>query len=213
MSQLTPSTDPLGDTIDPGSPPPESQSWSALAIAGFVLSLVGCLGITAILGLIFGVAGIAKTRGGRRRGFRLAVAAIPISIVTGALSLGGLFYAKTLGVVYMDRMNAVKGVVGSTPDEAAAAFATFRKGCAESFVDKASDESLTGWLALVREKHGSMVSAEKAPVPLQGGTSFQINAKFVNGPAPIVFRFSKASGTEMLIDYIDVDGLALGETP
>ncbi len=213
MSQLTPSADPLRDAIIPGSPPPESQSWSALAIAGFVLSLVGCLGITAILGLILGVAGIAKTRGGRRRGYGLAVAAIPISIVTGALCLGGLYYAKKVGVVYMARINAVKDVVGSTPDEAAAAFATFRKGCAEGFVVKASDELLTVWLASVREKHGSLVSIDTTPMPLQGGGGLQINAKFVNGPAPIVFRFSKASQTQMLIDYLEVDGLALGESP
>lgn len=213
MSQLTPASDPLRDATIPGPPRPESQSWSALAIAGFVLSLVGCLGITAGLGLIFGVAGIAKTRGGRRRGFGLAVAAIPISIVTGALFLGGLNYARTLGVVYMDRMNAVKGVVGSTPDEAAAAFATFREGCAESFVDKASDESMTVWLASVREKHGSLVSTDRTPMPLPDGGGLQINAKFVNGPAPIVIRFSKAGGAKMLIDYIEVDGLALGESP
>ena len=92
-------------------------------------------------------------------------------------------------------------------------FATLRAGCTEEFIKKASDENLTAWLAAIREKHGSLVSTDKTPMPLHDGGGLQINAKFVNGPAPIVFRFSTASGTKMLIDYIDVDGLALGQSP
>lgn len=215
MSQFTPPP-----AAPPGAMPegtsaamPRPQSWSALAITGFVLSLLGCLGITAALGLVFGIAGILATRGGRKRGFGLAVAAIPISILMGTLGVGGFYFTKTMVRVGMDRMSLVVDVVGSAPEESAEAFATLREGCSEEFIKKISDESLTLWLATIREKHGSLVSTDKTPMPLQGGGGLQINAKFVNGPAPIVFRFSTLSGTKMLIDYIDVDGLALGQSP
>lgn len=215
MSQFTP---PAGPPLD--AMPGESaaalhrpQSWSALAIAGFVLSFVGCLGITAALGLVFGIAGIVATRGGRKRGFGLAVAAIPISIVTGALFVGVLYYAMAIGVVFMDRVSAVVAVVGSTPDESAESFATLRAGCTEEFIEKASDENLTAWLVAIREKHGALISPGETPTSPQGAFGYQLHAKFVNGSAPIVVKFSQASGTRMLIDYIDVDGLALGQSP
>lgn len=215
MSQFSPPAGPPPGAMPTGAPAamPRPTSWSALAISGFVLSFLGCLGITAALGLVFGIAGIVATRGGKKRGFGLAVAAIPISIVTCAVGVGGYYSMKMLADAVMDRMSVVVDVVGSAPDESAEAFATLREGCSDEFIKKISDESLTLWLATIREKHGSLVSTDKTPMPLHDGGGLQINAKFVNGPAPIVFRFSTASGTKMLIDYIDVDGLALGQSP
>ncbi len=143
----------------------------------------------------------------------MAVAAIPISIVMGTVGVGGFYFTKAKIDVFMERMNTVVAAVGSTQDDAAEAFARLREGGSEEFIKKASDENLTAWLAAIREKHGSLISAEKTPTSLQSGFSYQINAKFVNGSAPIIFRFSKLSGMKMLIDYIDVDGLALGQSP
>ena len=91
MTQFQPPTP--GPAMAPGGPvgvPPafnEPVRWSAAAVAGFVLSLVGCLIVTAPLGLILGIVGIVTTRGGRRRGMGLAIAAIPISLLTGVFSL------------------------------------------------------------------------------------------------------------------------------
>lgn len=214
MSQFTPPAGPPPGAMPEGTSAAMTrpQSWSALAISGFVLSLLGCLGITAALGLVFGIAGIVATRGGGKRGFRLAVAAIPISLVMGALGAGVSYYLTTMYVIYMERMDSVVAVVGSTPDDSAEAFARLREGCSEEFIEKIDDESLTRWLATIREKHGALVSTDEQPVPVQGG-SVRINAKFLNGPAPIVYRFSTLGGAKLLIDYIDVDGLAVGQSP
>jgi len=215
MSQFSPPAGPPPGAMpeSPSAAMPRPQSWSALAITGFVLSLLGCLGITAVLGLIFGVAGIIVTRGGKKRGFGLAVAAIPISLVWGALAVGGIYFAKTMYVVYLDRVEAVVAVVDSTPDNSAEAFARLREGCSEEFLEIIDDESLTSWLATVREKPGALVSADDQPVPVQGGGGLRINAKFGNGPAPIIFRFSSRGGTKLLIEYIAIDGLAVGQSP
>ena len=130
MSQFSPPAGPPPGEMPEGDAVvmPRPKSWSALAISGFVLSLVGCLGITAALGLVFGIAGILATRGRRKRGFGLAVAAIPISMLTGALSVVGLYYFTAMIAVLVQRTDAVVAVVGSTPDETAEAFATLRAG-------------------------------------------------------------------------------------
>lgn len=215
MSQFSPPAGPPPGAMPegPSAAMPRPQSWSALAITGFVLSLLGCLGITAVLGLIFGVAGIIATRGRKKRGFGLAVAAIPISLVFGALAVSGVYFAKTMYVVYMDRVEAVVAVVDSTPDDSAEAFARLREGCSEEFSKKIDDETLTLWLATIREKHGALVSADQQPIPVQGGGGLRIDAKFVNGPAPIVYKFSSLSGLKLLIEYIAIDGLAVGQSP
>ena len=119
----------------------------------------------------------------------------------------------TMYVVFMGRMDAVVAIVGSTPDESADAFAKLREGCSEEFIKKIDDESLTRWLATIREKHGSLVSTNEEPIPIRGGGGLTMNANFVNGPAPIVLRFSKLGGTKFLIDYIAIDGLAVGQSP
>ncbi|MCH8241619.1 MAG: hypothetical protein IH897_03285 [Planctomycetes bacterium] len=134
-------------------------------------------------------------------------------MLTGALSVVGLYYFTVMIAVLMQRTDAVVAVVGSTPDETAEAFATLRAGCTEEFIKKASDENLTAWLAAIREKHGSLISVGRTPTSLKSELTYQINAKFVNGSAPIVFRLSQTSLTKILIDYIDVDGLALGQSP
>ena len=215
MSQFTPPAGPPPGAMPEGTSAamPRPQSWSALAISGFVLSFLGCLVITAALGVVFGIAGIMATRGGKKRGFRLAVWAIPISLFMGALGVRGIYYAKGKIEVFVERKDAVVAVVESTPDEAADAFARLREGCTEEFIEKASDENLTAWLVSIREKHGSLIPAELTPTPLQGEFGFQLNAKFVNGPAPIVYRFSRLSWTKFLIEYIDIDGLAVGQSP
>ena len=70
----------------PGQRPP-GPPFSRLALSGFVCSLLGWTGMGAILGVIFGIAGILATAGGRLRGRGLAIAALPISLVTGAVFL------------------------------------------------------------------------------------------------------------------------------
>ena len=103
MAQLTPSpgdfaAPPIADHTRTG---PEHSPWSVAAIAGLVLSLLGCSLIGAVLGLILGIVGITRTRGGRRRGMGLAIAAIPISLGTGLI---GVFLG--IGMVGLTRMAA-----------------------------------------------------------------------------------------------------------
>lgn len=194
--------------IPPGihRPPP----WSAAAISGFVLSLLGCLGITAILGLILGITGIATTRGGRRRGLGLAIAAIPISLVTGALSIV-LGMAMLMGISFgtlAARLPEVFEADSSTMDVAVDAL---REIGSDDFNETVSTETIRSWLGQVAVKHGKLVELVKptppGPTAPSDGKTFSMEAKFVNGPANITVTFGLENYRIKLHD-IQVDGVS-----
>ena len=79
--------------------PPIPQSKSGMAIAGFVLGIIALLTsflpiinnfsfFLAILGLIFGIVGMVGISKGKKSGKGLAIAAIVICVVSGAVVLG-----------------------------------------------------------------------------------------------------------------------------
>lgn len=194
--------------IPPGihRPPP----WSTAAISGFVLSLLGCLGITAILGLILGITGIATTRGGRRRGLGLAIAAIPISLVTGALSIVvgmGMLMGISFGTLAA-RLPEVFEADSSTMD---AAVLALREIGSEDFNATVSTETVRSWLEQVAVKHGKLVEVVKltppGPTTSSDGKTFSVEAKFVNGPANITISFGLENYRIKLHD-IEVDGVS-----
>ncbi len=185
--------------------------WSALAVTAFVLSFIGFLGFTAILGIIFGVVGIVVTGGGRRRGRGLAIAAIPISIVTGLI---GAFLL--IGIVWVVKMNAVtrqvEMVLAATGDSAKATDDLLANS-SHSFQEKVSRQRLTEWLNEVHRKHGTLTSLEQRMT----GNSFaaesekavwSLPAKFTNGSAMVRVHFQQQSLTTPLVDDIDVDGVS-----
>ncbi len=82
-----------------GYPPPNQQPMSGLAIASFVLGLIGLFLLTAVLSVILGIVALAEIRRNGQRGRGLAIAGIAVSgvwlvaviglIVLGATSGGG----------------------------------------------------------------------------------------------------------------------------
>jgi len=187
-------------------PPP----WSAAAISGFVLSLLGCVGITAILGLILGIIGVVTTRGGRRRGLGLAVAAIPISLVTGALSillLMGVLLGISAGVLAA-RLPTVFEANSSQMD--AAVFALREIG-SDDFNATVSTEAIRSWLEQVAVKHGKLVEVGKptpsGPTTSSDAKAFSFEGKFVNGRANITIAFGLEDYRIKLHD-MQVDGVS-----
>lgn len=187
--------------------------WSALAITAFVLSLIGFLGFTAVLGVILGIAGIAVTRGGRRRGMGLAIAAIPISLVTGAL--GALFLVTGVMVWRMSEMSKriEPALSASTADVNKGADEIFAMGSPE-FQSAAPNDRIETWLADVKQKHGTLSGFEKQDElgfitrNSSGGFVLNLRGKFINGPALVRVRFSANYILEPRIDDIDVDGVS-----
>lgn len=210
----------------PPSPPPYPTSafgandampagprpWSALAITAFVCSLIGFFGFTAVLGILLGIVGIVVTKEGVRRGRGLAIAAIPISLVTG--SIGALM---VLGFVSLGKMTTatrqVEAALASSADEGAKKIDFIMANSTVDFQQKVGREKLVQWVAEVNKKHGKLVELDRAFKP-GTMTSSRENAvlsypgKFVNGQALLQVHFEQRSLTTPLIDNIEVDGLS-----
>jgi hypothetical protein len=180
--------------------------WSAAAIGAFILSL---LGITAALGLLFAFVGLYTTRGGRRRGMALAIAAIPISLLTGTLAV-----LTFLAIVMFGRMVVVAddlSTVFSSGAEVSAQAATLRGLASADWNASVDDTALAAWLDQVRTRHGALTSAtldERKPFDMdaQGAPRLTFAGKFVNGPAGIRIAFDPDDLWSAKIDDIEVEG-------
>lgn len=188
------------------SPPP----WSAAAIGAFVLSLLGWIGITAILGLIFGVVGIFATSDGKRRGRGLAIAAIPISLLTGAVAV-----VLMLMIIVSLRMVEVPKKIESVfvSGDVAAQVSRLRTLTSDNFNQSISDETLQAWLAAVRKSHGTMTGltmniATAFSEADDGSTRLSAKGKFVNGDATIRFTFAAENLWNARLADIEVDGVS-----
>jgi len=184
--------------------------WSAAAIGGFVLSLLGFVGVTALLGLIFGIIGIAATRGGRRRGAGLAIAAVPISLVTGTIAVF-LLRAVIMVTQMMEMPEKLEQVFVSTEASAPGAASALREIGSRSLNEAVEQAALEGWLGTIGRTHGKLVSVAlgtQKPVEFtaEGGFAMNLKGKFVNGPADIRIVFGRDSLRPVRIDDIEVAG-------
>lgn len=201
---MSPGTDLPSDR--PYGPP----RWSAMAIAAFVCAILGFLGFTAILGLIFAVAGIVVTRKGERRGLGLAVAAIPISILTGAIGLF-LAYGVLTATSMFNASEAFHQVMSKPSDQIPAEADKVYEITSKSFQQDISREQFVQWLQQISAKHGNMVGLERDPDlrPVTSGprgTAVNVRAKFTNGPVLVRIMFMPKSLMEWKIEDIEVDG-------
>lgn len=216
MTQFQPPPDAPGELSGGQAFPPEldrtQAPWSAAAITSFVLSLLGCLGITALLGLVLGIVGILRTRGGRRRGKGLAVAALPISVVTGLIFvfavLASVMVAGTLAVA-----KELPAAFDSDSPEAATALLVLRANCSEGFNAAVTSEQLDTWIARVNAQHGKLMEVGQKPtkVPPDPGSNewgLAFEGKFVNGPASIHLSFIQDGLRPKIVD-LSVDGVSV----
>jgi hypothetical protein len=172
-----------------------------------VLSILGCTGIGAILGLILGIVGIAATRSGRRRGLGLAIAAIPISLVTGVIGVTvGIGSIAAIGM--WSTMMKVPELLKLND----ASIAELREITTDDFDNAVDDETLRAWFDEVEAKHGKLVELVPNSPPTtrqqDGRAVFSLPAKFVNGNADISLTFEVENFRTIRIDNIEVDGVS-----
>ena len=210
MTRLPPTSVPPPVPAYSDSVPSGPKPYSGAAIAGFVLSLLGCAGITALLGFVLGIVGILSTRDGRRRGMGFAIAAIPISLITGGLSIGLLIGIATVarGVAVVVQLPIF--LSGDTADFPRMA-ASIREFGSDDFKEAVSEETLTAWLAHVTDTHGKLNALtdpdDIEPVEAGNALEFNLKGRFAKGPADITVRFVLA-GFSVELDDIEVDGFS-----
>ena len=90
--------------------PPPSQGISGLAIASFVLGLLGAFLLTAVLSVILGIAAMAEIRRSGQRGRGLAIA---------GFALSGVWVAAIVGLIVLGAVTGGSG--GSNPPSRAPA--------------------------------------------------------------------------------------------
>lgn len=199
----------------PAGPPP----YSASAIAGFVSSLLGCLGITALLGLILGIVGVMKTKDGQRRGMGLAVAAIVLSCITGLVSVilvPVLVFLVALGATISPVVKAMEDELGSQGLAAADFTSIVRRAANDEFNEEVTDDALMGWVSEIRSRHGTAVRIE---LDGQGQTqqasnqrfAITFDAKFVNGSQPVQLWIEVKSLLDYKLDDFSIGGLSVRE--
>ena len=88
--------------------PPPSQGTSGLAIASFVLGLLGAFLLTALLSVILGIAALAEIRRSGQRGRGLAIA---------GFTLSGVWVAGIVGLIVLGAVTGGSG--GSNPPSGA----------------------------------------------------------------------------------------------
>lgn len=211
MSQMQPpgSYPQMPEQPPPGHVPNRPPPYSAAAIAGFVLSLLGCLGVTAILGVIFGIVGIVNTRGGVRRGKGLAIAALPISLVMGLVSIIGVLalyaFGQAMAVVAM--MPNLYDVDGNVVAETVS---VFRGACTDEFQAEVSQTQLSAWFQAARAEHGALIELKQIdppkPVPGTNRMTIRVIGKFVSGDQDIVVTLRTSRIGAMAIDDIEISG-------
>jgi len=184
--------------------------WSAAAIGGFILSLLGFLGVTAVLGLIFGIVGIITTSGGRRRGMGLAIAAIPISLVTGLFSIL-LLSVVLLGTRAMTIPVKLQAALGADSASVADSVNAFREIGSAAFNDEVSTEALQAWITQIKSTHGTLTLAsldtdQMMSKTREGSICLNVKGKFINGPAAIRLTFKDKDVWSLRIEDIEIDG-------
>lgn len=180
------------------------------AIVAFVASLLGFLGITALLGLLLGIVGIVRTAGGQRRGLGLAIAAIPISCITGLvfLGVGAVIYAS-IGL-----SKAREQAVRILRADAAGALAVVQAVGSDELRAATSEQKVGQWLAAVRERHGAfsgIVPGKLDPQTTDSDTIQTVNftAQFAKGQVPMGISFSLRFDGWYRLEDLSIDGMSL----
>lgn len=184
----------------------EEPKTSGLAIASLVLSLIGiipCLGLlTAPIGVLLGIIGIATISGPAKKGKGLATAGVLI----GVILFSGQLYLGKLG---FDFVNNFFQVVETGPRDAltdgfGGDFAAF-KASFHGDGSTTSDEEVRVFLDTLRERYGEYQSSQMdqtgnspmKPVPGQASLPIPYIVTFSNGDVDVEAEiiFADPSGT------------------
>ena len=179
------------------------------ALIGFICSFLLFL---APIGVILGIIGIIVTRGGRRRGRGLAIAAIPIGVL---MSLFVVVLTVSAFAVWESMKTATAATkilktstvhVHETADE-------FYTAQDERFRLAVAQPQFEAWVAGVIKKHGSLqnvkLATESPPKanPQTGEWSFNFVGEFVNGTALVTVVMAPLGVDEPQVRNLIVDGV------
>ena len=214
------------DDPQPPAPPPDAfdaemmptgpAPMSVTAVVGFVSSVIVCCPVLSpLLGLIFSLIGLSRTKGGVRRGRGLAIAGLIISIVV--IPMQGLAIPMVIG--------RAKGLIPIAVATTAFQSGDIDKGIA-AWYDLASDDlksamtedEFAAWINAEFKKHGGLQSLQlspnqqASPSPDGGRTQLQWRAQFPSETMDIYTDISAGSWGRMFLENVTIGDAELIET-
>lgn len=196
---------------------------SGVSVAAFVFSWLVCLPVVnAVVGIILAIVGLVQTRDGARRGRGLAIAAIPISIVTGiggAIVLAAFYFAGGLLVQIGTFTMELDQAAG---DPAAVARVIYDR-CSADFTAAVSRERFEAWWVERVGPRGTFQTVEasgKDPMKRGDAMVFELIGKFQSGNVPIEISIQAPEsgakilrGFKLVIEDIKFDGVSPFDSP
>lgn len=211
--------------ISPAFQPPAYQAMgprplSGAAVAALVSALVfPCVGVHVVVSLVCSLVGIAATSGGKARGRGLAIVAIPIALVLGALEAGGLYWFGRMTLAVMDQSLAAGRLLESPSEDLdARAEAFYDARMTDDFKATVTKDQFKDWAKQVVEKHGRATTVDPSGLqnsaPAMGSTkprfTMNLRAKFVNGEETIATDLFVAGNNPLKVTFL-IDDVAVGD--
>ncbi len=139
---------------------------SAMAIAGFVSSLIFCcLGLSPLLGLIFSLVGLSQTKGGMRRGRGLAIAGLIIAVLMVPVhSFVGIRVANSL-LTLVPINGAVQRALESRDAELVTVVGVLHPRMSVELQSGVSEDQMADWFERQQDRLGGVQSVNM-PSPL-----------------------------------------------
>lgn len=163
-----------------------------------------------------GIVGIILTRGGRRRGMGLSIAAIPIGLIVGAISWLVAFSIVVFVATFPQAKKATD-VLRISQVKIPAESGEFYGQFSRRFQLAVSSEQFESWLSVVNSKHGTLQSVQIGNQPFEtmpsGEWKYNFTGQFVNGAANIAVTLVKSGGLHYDVIDISVEGLSAISAP
>ncbi len=211
--------------ISPAFQPPAYQAMgprplSGAAVAALVSAMVfPCVGVHVIVSLICSVVGIAATSGGKARGRGLALAAVPIALLFGAIEVGGFYWFGRMGMAVVDQSLAAGRLLESPSEDLDAKAEVFYDArMTDDFKATVSKDQFKAWAKQVVEKHGRATTVDPSGLqnsaPAMGSSqprfTMNLRAKFVNGEETIATDLFVAGKSLLKVTFL-IDDVAVGD--
>jgi hypothetical protein len=193
--------------------PPSQRAYSTSAIAAFVSSLLLCVPVLhAMVGFILSLVGIAATSRGARRGRGLAVAALIISLLTGAGEAGA-------GWIILSSATAIAGVGGRLEallepggGDPSSAWDSLSAVVTEDLRASVAAKELQAWRQQVKDRYGTFVRLAEPPQDIDGYADtlrVTLLCRFTSGDVTVRLELVPALDGWRIV--MPIDSAAVGE--
>ncbi len=211
MSQFDDQQPPLHpqDAFEAEMMPTGPAPMSAMAVTGFVSSLIFCCPVLSpLLGLIFSLVGLSQTKGGVRRGRGLAIAGLIISIVV--IPLQGLALPLIVGLA-RSGMRIALASTSFQPGDSDAGISAWYALASDDLKSAMTEDEFAAWVNAEFKKHGGLQSLQmlsnqqnQQATPSPDGPRVQLTwrAQFPSETLDVYTEFSVRSWGLMLLENV-----------